>query len=62
MFTIGNSSRNPVRGPGYRDLDLAVIAHAEDGGLTDGTVAAYDDASLEELWKMNVGWVSAPRR
>jgi len=23
-FTIGTSSRNPVRGPGYRDLDLAV--------------------------------------
>jgi hypothetical protein len=25
QFTIGNSSRNPVRGPGYRNLDLAVI-------------------------------------
>ena len=24
-FTIGTSSRNPIRGPGYRDLDLAVI-------------------------------------
>jgi hypothetical protein len=24
-FTIGSSSRNPVRGPGYRNLDLAVI-------------------------------------
>jgi alcohol dehydrogenase (cytochrome c) len=23
--------------------------------LTDGTVAAYDDATLEELWKVNVG-------
>ncbi len=24
QFTLGNSSRNPVRGPGYRNLDLAV--------------------------------------
>ena len=24
-FTLGNSSRNPVRGPGYRNLDLAVM-------------------------------------
>jgi len=27
QFTIGNSSRNPVRGPGYRDADLAFIKH-----------------------------------
>jgi alcohol dehydrogenase (cytochrome c) len=24
-------------------------------GLTDGTVAAYDDATLDELWKINMG-------
>jgi hypothetical protein len=24
QFTLGSSSRNPVRGPGYRNLDLAV--------------------------------------
>jgi alcohol dehydrogenase (cytochrome c) len=24
-------------------------------GLTDGTVAAYDDTTLAELWKINVG-------
>jgi hypothetical protein len=24
-FTLGNASRNPIRGPGYRDLDLALI-------------------------------------
>jgi alcohol dehydrogenase (cytochrome c) len=24
-------------------------------GLTDGTVAAYDDVTLAELWKTNVG-------
>jgi len=25
QFTIGNASRNPVRGPSYRDVDLALI-------------------------------------
>jgi hypothetical protein len=25
QFTLGNSTRNPVRGPGYRNLDLAVM-------------------------------------
>ena len=25
QFTLGNSSRNPVRGPHYRNLDLALI-------------------------------------
>ena len=25
QFTIGTSSRNPVRGPGYRNLDLAIL-------------------------------------
>ena len=24
-------------------------------GFTDGTLAAYDDTSLEQLWKINVG-------
>ena len=27
QFTIGNASRNPVRGPAYRDLDLALVKH-----------------------------------
>ena len=26
-----------------------------DNGLTDGTLAAYDDASLEQRWHINVG-------
>ena len=25
QFTLGNGSRNPVRGPGYRNVDLALI-------------------------------------
>ena len=24
---LGNASRNPVRGPAYRDLDLALVKH-----------------------------------
>ncbi|WP_109485710.1 TonB-dependent receptor [Occallatibacter savannae] len=27
QFTIGSASRNPVRGPAYRDLDLALVKH-----------------------------------
>jgi hypothetical protein len=27
QFAIGNASRNPVRGPAYRDLDLALVKH-----------------------------------
>ncbi|CAA9414107.1 MAG: Oar protein [uncultured Pyrinomonadaceae bacterium] len=33
QFTIGSSSRNPVRGPGYRNLDLAIIKRTD---LTEG--------------------------
>jgi alcohol dehydrogenase (cytochrome c) len=30
-------------------------------GFADGTVAAYDDATLEQLWKVNVGTgINAP--
>jgi hypothetical protein len=29
QFTLGNASRNPVRGPAYRDLDLAMIKHTK---------------------------------
>jgi hypothetical protein len=28
QFTIGSASRNPVRGPAYRDFDLALVKHA----------------------------------
>ena len=27
QFVIGNGSRNPVRGPAYRDLDVALVKH-----------------------------------
>jgi hypothetical protein len=32
QFTLGNSSRNPVRGPGYRNLDLAVARRTRIAG------------------------------
>jgi hypothetical protein len=31
QFTLGSSSRNPVRGPGYRNLDVAFIRREELG-------------------------------
>jgi len=34
QFTIGNASRNPVRGPGYRNFDLAIIKRTD---LTETT-------------------------
>jgi hypothetical protein len=34
-FALGNASRNPVRGPNYRDLDLALIKHTKIGDRTD---------------------------
>ena len=34
-FTYGNASRNPVRGPAYRDLDLSLIKHTKVGERTD---------------------------
>jgi hypothetical protein len=35
QFVIGNASRNPVRGPAYRDLDLALVKHTHLGELAD---------------------------
>jgi hypothetical protein len=32
QFTIGSASRNPVRGPAYRDVDLAVMRRVGFGG------------------------------
>ena len=32
QFTIGSASRNPVRGPTYRDVDLALMRHIGFGG------------------------------
>jgi hypothetical protein len=34
-FTLGNASRNPVRGPAYRDGDIALIKHTGIGDRAD---------------------------
>jgi hypothetical protein len=35
QFTLGNASRNPVRGPSYRDADIAFIKHTRLRESTD---------------------------
>ena len=35
QFTLGNASRNPVRGPAYRDGDLALIKHTQINGRAE---------------------------
>jgi hypothetical protein len=35
QFTFGNASRNPVRGPAYRDLDFALVKHTALSDKTD---------------------------
>jgi hypothetical protein len=35
QFVIGDASRNPVRGPAYRDLDIALVKHTKLPGETD---------------------------
>jgi hypothetical protein len=35
QFTFGNASRNPVRGPAYRNLDFAVVKQTHVGEKTD---------------------------
>ncbi|MCU1224810.1 MAG: hypothetical protein JWQ42_2903 [Edaphobacter sp.] len=35
QFVIGNASRNPVRGPAYRDLDIALVKHTRLPGEAD---------------------------
>ena len=35
QFTLGNASRNPVRGPDFRNLDVALIKHTSIGEKAD---------------------------
>ncbi len=34
QFTLGHASRNPVRGPGYRNVDIALVRRLEVGAST----------------------------
>lgn len=38
QFAIGNASRNPLRGPAYRDLDLALVKRIHLPGETEATL------------------------
>ena len=38
QFAIGNASRNPVRGPAYRNLDVALVKHSK---LTERTALEF---------------------
>src|ERR1700743_3306121 len=40
QFVLGNASRNPVRGPAYRDLDMALVKHTKLWEQTDLEVRA----------------------
>ncbi len=40
QFTIGTASRNPVRGPAYRDLDTALVKHTRFTERTDAEFRA----------------------
>lgn len=40
QFTLGNASRNPVRGPAYRDLDVALVKHTRFSEATDAEFRA----------------------
>jgi hypothetical protein len=35
QFVLGDASRNPVRGPAYRDLDMALVKHTKLWEQTD---------------------------
>jgi len=39
-YTLGNASRNPVRGPAYRDGDIALLKHTAIGGRMDAEFRA----------------------
>ncbi len=40
QFTFGNASRNPVRGPAFRDLDLSLVKHTAIGDKFDAEFRA----------------------
>jgi hypothetical protein len=39
-YTLGNASRNPVRGPAYRDGDIALLKHTAIGDRMDAEFRA----------------------
>jgi len=63
-FISGSASKNRVRSS-YPNFSAALTTAGGllFTGLGDGTFVAYDDVSLEPLWKINVGvGINAPPR
>jgi hypothetical protein len=61
QFTIGKASRNPARGPAYRNLDVAVSKHISLPGETDLEFRAevYDVMNTPEFAQPNGSFGSA---
>ena len=62
-FVLGNASRNPVRGPAYRDLDLALVKHFSltgegAGGVSRGAVRRDEYAGVFAAeWELRIAGV-----
>jgi hypothetical protein len=54
-FTIGTASRNPVRGPGYRNLDLALIRRlpVKQGANLEFRIEAFNITNTPSLGAPN---------
>ncbi len=61
QFTLGNGSRNPVRGPAYRDLDMALVKHTKLWEQTDLEFRAemFDVTNTPEFAQPNGSFGSA---
>jgi hypothetical protein len=61
QFAIGTASRNPARGPAYRDLDFALAKHARLAGETDVEFRAevFDILNTPEFAQPNGSFGSA---
>ena len=61
QFVIGTASRNPVRGPAYRDLDMAVVKHMKLPLETDMEFRAemFDVTNTPEFAQPNGSFGSA---
>ncbi len=61
QFVIGTASRNPVRGPSYRDLDMALVKHTKLWEQTDMEFRAemFDVTNTPEFAQPNGSFGSA---
>ncbi len=61
QFVIGTASRNPVRGPAYRDVDFALVKHTKIFGETelDFRAELFDVSNTPEFAQPNGSFGSA---